>query len=40
MGKPEIICNVCREIIIEYYNDHYKGIRGRCTRCEVDFPLE
>ena len=33
-------CANCGRDIDEYYHDGYKGRRGRCTRCGIDFPLE
>jgi len=27
-------------VITEYYDDGYKGVRGKCPCCGVDFPLE
>ncbi|GFN42085.1 MAG: conserved hypothetical protein [Marine Group I thaumarchaeote] len=40
MSLEKIICHQCHTEIIRYYNDSYKGDRGRCPICEVDFPLE
>ena len=33
-------CINCGTKITEYYHDGYKGNRGKCTNCGVDFPLE
>ena len=40
----------CKKIIVnsqmvkneieEYYDDRYKGHRGKCVKCKIDFPLE
>jgi len=35
-----IICWNCKAEINRYYNEGYKGKRGRCPICGVDFPLE
>ena len=40
MEKSNIICDHCEKIIVEYYDERYKGIRGKCPQCGVDFPLE
>ena len=40
MVKSKILCDNCNTQIIEYYDDGYKGNRGKCTLCEIDFPLE
>ena len=40
MRESEIICDNCKEVIMEYYDEQYGGTRGKCTRCEVNFPLE
>lgn len=36
----KFVCWYCNVEIVEYYHDGYKGHRGRCPRCKVDFPLE
>lgn len=33
-------CMNCRGDLTEYYNREYRGMRGRCPACQVDFPLE
>jgi len=40
MDDSKIICEHCSEDITEYYHDDYKGKRGKCSSCGVDFPLE
>jgi len=40
MRKSKITCNNCNTEITEYYDEHYKGTRGKCPRCGIDFPLE
>jgi len=40
MKKEKIICDHCGAKIIQYYHDSYKGNRGRCPKCGIDFPLE
>jgi len=40
MGVSKITCDLCNEYIAEYYHDGYKGKRGKCPACGVDFPLE
>jgi len=38
MGK--MACNDCNSDLVEYYHDGYKGKRGKCPVCKIDFPLE
>jgi hypothetical protein len=33
-------CWICNTEIIQYYHDGYKGMRGKCSVCKIDFPLE
>ena len=40
MEKSKILCQHCNNEILEYYDDRYKGIRGKCIICKIDFPLE
>jgi hypothetical protein len=40
MEKTKILCDNCNKIIVEYYDYNYKGNRGKCTTCKIDFPLE
>ena len=40
MGDSPFTCDNCDERITEYYDDGYKGVRGKCPICGVDFPLE
>ena len=43
LGKnktEKIKCIHCYSEIIEYYHDKYKGNRGKCLICKVDFPLD
>ncbi|MGY5144141.1 MAG: hypothetical protein ACW9XH_06630 [Candidatus Nitrosopumilus sp. bin_32a] len=40
MSNFEITCEHCNGGIIQYYHDGYKGNRGKCPNCGVDFPLE
>ncbi len=40
MEKSKIRCDHCDREIIEYYDESYKGIRGKCPYCKTDFPLE
>ena len=35
-----IQCTVCYREISEYYHPKYRGLRGRCPGCGIDFPLE
>ncbi|SVA58387.1 uncharacterized protein METZ01_LOCUS111241 [marine metagenome] len=35
-----ITCEVCKMKIVEYYDNQYKGKRGKCLSCGIDFPLE
>jgi hypothetical protein len=39
MGKS-ITCIHCSIEITEYFHEGYKGKRGKCPKCGVDFPLE
>ena len=39
--SPEkMTCLTCSTEIIEYFEKRYHGMRGKCTICEIDFPLE
>ena len=38
--NEEFTCWVCSTEIIEYFEVRYKGKRGKCTCCNIDFPLE
>lgn len=40
MAVEKINCNNCNAEIIQYYNEGYKGKRGKCPICRVDFPLD
>ena len=40
MENSKITCYICNSVIIEYYDDHYRGNRGKCEKCKIDFPLE
>ena len=40
MEKSKIVCYNCNNEIVEYYDDRYKGARGKCLLCKIDFPLE
>jgi hypothetical protein len=40
MGTSKISCDLCSGEIIEYYDSSYKGMRGKCPHCKIDFPLE
>ena len=40
MIKSKHVCDYCKADIVEYYHDGYKGKRGKCSKCGVDFPLE
>jgi phage FluMu protein Com len=40
MSSTDILCEFCDEIIVEYYHERYKGMRGKCPKCQVDFPLD
>jgi len=35
-----IECCNCTNMIIQYYNENYKGMRGKCPNCLVEFPLD
>lgn len=36
----KIECWNCGSEIIQYYDETYKGNRGRCSVCGVNFPLD
>lgn len=38
LGKT--LCWFCGVDIVVYYHKGYRGTRGRCPKCGVDFPLE
>ena len=40
MGNFKTVCNNCDKVITEYYHEGYKGKRGKCPHCGIDFPLE
>ena len=40
ISKDEILCWECNVEIIQEFDFNYKGIRGTCPLCEVNFPLE
>ncbi len=40
MDKSHFACDNCGKSIAEYYHEGYKGKRGKCPQCGVDFPLE
>ncbi len=38
--EKKMTCLTCNAEIIEYFEKRYPGMRGKCTICEIDFPLE
>jgi len=40
MFHEKMLCDVCKSEISQYYDESYKGNRGKCTICGIDFPLE
>ncbi len=40
LDKNKIKCNNCDTEVIVYYNENYKGNRGKCLICKTDFPLD
>ncbi len=40
MESSKISCVNCDADITEYHHDGYKGKRGKCSKCGIDFPLE
>jgi len=38
--QEKIACNICDSEITQYYDEGYKGNRGKCPICGIDFPLE
>ncbi|MEW6043546.1 MAG: hypothetical protein AB1608_04735 [Thermoproteota archaeon] len=40
MSISRIFCSNCNVEVVQYYDDVYKGKRGKCPVCSVSFPLE
>jgi len=40
MDESTLLCDNCNNAIVEYYDPSYRGNRGKCTLCKIDFPLE
>jgi len=40
VSEDKVLCNICNSIVLQYYNEGYKGNRGKCLVCNTDFPLE
>ncbi len=40
LDKKKIKCLNCDTEIFVYYNEEYKGYRGKCSLCKIDFPLD
>ncbi|MEM3065076.1 MAG: hypothetical protein QW177_06870 [Candidatus Nitrosotenuis sp.] len=40
MSISKIFCSNCNVEVVQYYDDAYKGRRGKCPICNVSFPLE
>jgi len=39
--STEIIpCWECGSEIVQYFEEKYAGMRGKCINCKIDFPLE
>ncbi|MEK0368935.1 MAG: hypothetical protein QQN62_04955 [Nitrosopumilus sp.] len=36
----KIKCMNCNTEIVKYYHEEYKGYRGKCLICKIDFPLD
>ena len=36
----DVSCLMCNGIVIEYFEERYNGMRGKCTNCRINFPLE
>jgi len=33
-------CWICGTDIVQYFEEKYCGMRGKCLVCKIDFPLE
>jgi hypothetical protein len=33
-------CWECGSDIVQYFEEKYSGLRGKCLVCKIDFPLE
>ncbi len=40
MSKEIILCWNCNNPVSQYFSELYKGQRGKCSNCDIDFPLE
>lgn len=40
MSASKIKCEHCGSTIKPYYNESYRGTRGKCPSCGVEFPLD
>lgn len=40
MSFSDFSCTICYSKIIIYFNEKYAGNRGKCPKCETDFPLD
>ena len=40
ISQNQILCWECKVEIIQKYDANYRGIRGTCPLCDVNFPLE
>lgn len=40
MEEEDIFCTICFSKIEVYFHKKYAGNRGKCSACNVDFPLE
>ena len=38
--KDKLTCLTCSSEIKVYYEERYQGMRGKCTICSINFPLE
>jgi len=36
----DVGCLICNNIVIEYFEERYNGMSGKCINCGINFPLE
>ncbi len=39
-SKKKTPCWICGTDIVQYFEEKYDGLRGKCLVCKIDFPLE
>lgn len=40
VSKQIILCWNCNNPVTQYFSSVYNGQRGKCSSCDIDFPLE